>query len=96
MARVISRTRAMCSPGKYIQGRGELGNLPGFLSGLGDRALILIDPLLYEGFRDRLEQIFESYDLSLVFVKFNGEISKNEIQRVGDVGERENCPSQPS
>jgi glycerol dehydrogenase len=91
VARVISRTRAMCSPGKYIQGRGELGNLPGFLSGLGDRALILIDPLLYKNFQDRLAQIFEGNDLNLVFVKFQGEISTNEIKRVGEVGAKENC-----
>ena len=91
MASVINRTRAMCSTGKYIQGRGELSNLPGFLSGLGQRSLILVDPVLYEWFKDRLEQIFEAYDLSQIYVKFNGEISQNEIRRVGEVGARENC-----
>jgi glycerol dehydrogenase len=91
VGRVISQTRALCSPGKYIQGRGELSNLPGFLSALGDKALTLIDPLLYEGFRDRLKQGFKSNESSLVFVKFQGEISKNEIQRVGEIARKENC-----
>jgi glycerol dehydrogenase len=46
---------------------------------------------LYEDFKARLEQIFDAHDLNLVFVKFNGEISKNEIQRVGEVATGDNC-----
>ena len=91
MRSVISQTRGLCSPGKYIQGRGEFDNLPGFLSALGDKALTLIDPLLYEEIRNRLKQTFKANELSLVFVEFRGEVTKNEIKRVGDVAQEENC-----
>lgn len=91
MGKVNTRARAVGSPGKYIQGRGELENLTRYLSGLGDNALTLIDPFMYEPLKGRLEGIFGATELSVVFSKFNGEASINEINRVTDIAVKEKC-----
>ncbi len=91
MGRITSRTRAFGSPGRYIQGRGELDNLGTYLSDLGKKALILIDPFLYEDVRARLEKRISVDGLTLSFLKFGGEASRNEIQRVTGVAEKERC-----
>lgn len=85
MGKVSTRARALGSPGKYIQGKGELENLIQYLSGLGDNALVLIDPFMYKSLKAKVEKIFGKSELSAVFSKFNGEASLNEINRVTDV-----------
>jgi glycerol dehydrogenase len=91
VGRVTSRTRALGSPGRYIQGRGEIENLERYLSGLGDKALILIDPFLYQGLKGRLAKTFSPDGCGLIFSEFRGEISRNEIMRITDVAEKEQC-----
>ena len=91
MGKVNTRSRAMGSPGKYIQGRGELKNLTSYLSGLGDNALTLIDPFMYESLKGSVEEIFGATELSAVLSKFNGEASINEINRVTDIAVKEKC-----
>ena len=91
MGKVNTRARAVGSPGKYIQGKGELENLPLYLSGLGDSALVLIDGFMYESLKGRLEKIFGGTELSVVFLKFNGEASVNEIERVTDIAVKNKC-----
>ncbi len=91
MGKVTSRTRALGSPGRYIQGRGEIENLERYLSKLGDKALILIDPFLYERLKEQLAEKFSADGCGLVFSKFGGEISRNEIKRITDISEKEQC-----
>ena len=91
MGRVTTRTRALGSPGKYIQGRGEIENLERYLAVLGDRSLILVDPFLFEGLKERLSAKFSTSKCTLVFSKFGGEISRNEIARITDVAKKEQC-----
>jgi glycerol dehydrogenase len=85
MGRLTTRTRAMGSPGKYIQGRGELENLTHHLMGLGDRALALIDPNMYDPLKARLEERFGRTELNFVSEKFRGEVTLNEINRVSEI-----------
>jgi glycerol dehydrogenase len=89
MARLTTRTRAMGSPGKYIQGRGELGKLTHYLVGLGDRALALIDPFMYDPLKGSLEERFGRTELTLVSEKFRGEVTINEINRVTEIALKE-------
>ena len=91
MGKAATRARAMGSPGKYIQGRGELENLTRYLGELGNKALTLIDGFMYESLKGKLEEIFGATDLRVVFVKFNGEASITEIQRVTDFASTEKC-----
>ncbi len=91
MGKVKTRSRALGSPGKYIQGRGELGNLGKYLTGLGKKPLILIDPFLYEQLKEMLSEKLESEAFETAFVKFAGEISENEISRVTSVAQKEAC-----
>lgn len=85
MGRLTTRTRAMGSPGKYIQGRGELENLTHYLVGLGDRALALIDPFMFDPLKGRLEARFRTAELNLFSSKFRGEVTINEINRVTEI-----------
>ncbi|MCG6880575.1 MAG: glycerol dehydrogenase [Deltaproteobacteria bacterium] len=91
MAKVITRTRALGSPGKYIQGRGEIKSLGAYLSGLGKRPLILIDPFLYEDLRGVLLEQLKEDGFETAFLEFSGEISENEIKRVTTVAKQEKC-----
>jgi glycerol dehydrogenase len=91
VGRVTTRTRALGSPGKYVQGRGEIENLERYLSKLGNNALILIDPFLFKELKEKIEDKFSSEGPGLVFSKFGGEISRDEINRITDVSKKENC-----
>ncbi len=91
MGRVKTRTRALGSPGKYIQGRGEIDNLGIYLSGLGKKPLILIDPYLYEDLKGVLKEGLDGDTFETTFAKFGGEISENEIQRVTAVAQKKGC-----
>lgn len=90
MDRMTSRTRALGTPGRYIQGRGEIENLGGYVSDLGDKALILIDPFLYEDLKGRLAEKISANERP-IFLKFGGETSWSEIKRLTDVSEKERC-----
>jgi len=91
MNKTTTRTRALGSPGRYIQGRGEIDNLGAYLAGLGDKALILIDPFLYDDLKKRIAQKGAAGGSEPVFYKFDGEISWNEVNRVTAVAEKERC-----
>lgn len=72
-------SRAFASPGKYIQGPGELDNLFTYAATFGNRVVILIDPFFYDKFSAKLEGNDEFKSLC---VKFGGESSVEEAERV--------------
>lgn len=91
MGRVTSQTRGLGFPGKYIQGRGEIDNLERYLSDYGDKALIVIDPFLYEKIKKTILEKFTGSGRDSVFSKFGGEITRNEINRITDIARTEQC-----
>ena len=74
--------KILISPGKYLQGAGELKNLGEYAGTYGKKALILIS----EGGKRRsgalVEESFAKAGIAMEFVLFRGECCKTEIQRL--------------
>lgn len=81
----------LISPGKYIQGSGELKNLGIYAEKYGKKALVLITESGYKRCGKDVESGFENSESSMAFEYFNGECSKNEIHRLSEIIKQENC-----
>ena len=79
------------SPGKYVQGAGELSRLGNYAKEFGKKALILISASGYKRSGSMIEKSFEGLDCVIVFDYFNGECSKKEINRLIEIVKNENC-----
>ena len=85
MAKILS------SPGKYVQGAGELKKLGTYAEGLGKNALVLISKGGYKRIGAEIEKSFAETGCTLHFDYFNGECSKNEINRLKDIMKEKGC-----
>ncbi len=81
----------LISPSKYVQGAGELGKLYDYAKTYGKKALILITASGYKRVGGVVEESFAGKDVELVFDYFNGECSKNEINRVIAIMKENGC-----
>ncbi len=71
--------KILISPGKYIQGKGTLAELSKHVGHLGKNFFVLISENGYKRFG---ETIKSSFNHNINFEIFNGECSRNEIERV--------------
>ena len=73
------------APGKYVQGKGELSKLGGYVEKLGSKPFILVSP---SGMKRVKEPITKSFGATPpLFEEFCGECSKKEINRlIGKMG----------
>jgi glycerol dehydrogenase len=76
-------TIAAIFPTKYIQGNGELKRIKNYVGHLGTSFFILISESGYKRFGDIIKESFGD-SVKIDFAKFNGECSKNEINRLRD------------
>ena len=81
----------LISPGKYVQGAGELSRLGGYAGEYGKKALILISASGYKRTGSMIEKSFEGTDCTILFDYFNGECCKDEIGRLTGIMEKEGC-----
>ena len=81
----------MISPGKYVQGAGELHNLGSYVAKLGTNALILISASGRKRVGETVGKSCTEAGLSLVFDLFQGECSKTEINRLLKLMEANGC-----
>lgn len=81
----------LISPGKYVQGAGEMKNLGKYAEKYGKKALVIITASGYKRCGAAVEEGFRDSGAELVFDYFNGECSKKEISRLTAVVEKENC-----
>lgn len=71
------------SPSKYIQGNGEITRLYNYVSGISKKgAFAIVDGFVFENYTDDINRSFEGENLPLTLARFNGECSKNEIDRL--------------
>ncbi|OAA93201.1 glycerol dehydrogenase [Clostridium coskatii] len=75
-------SRIIISTGKYVQGNGELKNISNYVENLGDSFFIIASENGIKRTRGTIEESFKGKDSSLAFEAFNGECSKNEIDRL--------------
>ncbi len=79
------------SPGRYVQGAGELSRLGSYAKEYGRKALLLISASGYKRTGSVLEKSFEGTDCSIQFDYFNGECCKDEINRLFGLMEEQGC-----
>ena len=85
MARIIG------SPSRYIQGKGTLAELTKYTAKLGKKMLVLISKSGKGRVESKLTTAVEGTDSDIVWEIFNGECSKNEINRIGAVLKSAEC-----
>lgn len=79
------------SPNRYVQGRGELKNLPEHAKKLGKKLFVIISASGLKRVRDLLEKSFENTAMELVFEEFQGECCETEIKRLGSRFQENKC-----
>jgi glycerol dehydrogenase len=84
---IQTTTRAFGAPSRYIQGPGELKNLVTHTSVYGTKVLALIDPFFFDSFTGLFNEMYKETDSTIETVKFNGEASTNEIERVTELAD---------
>ncbi|MCR5134392.1 MAG: glycerol dehydrogenase, partial [Clostridiales bacterium] len=70
---------AFGSPGRYIQGPGELGRLPVHAAGYGKGLFAVIDSYFYDALSGRLQAAYEAAGQPCRCVRFAEEITKESI-----------------
>lgn len=85
MARIIG------SPSRYIQGKGTLAELTKYTAKLGKKMLVLVSKSGKGRVEAKLATAVEGTDSDIVWEIFNGECSKNEINRIGAVLKSAEC-----
>ena len=78
-------------PNRYVQGRGELKNLPEHAKKLGKKLFVIISASGLKRVRDLLEKSFENTGMELVFEEFQGECCETEIKRLGSRFQENKC-----
>lgn len=82
--------RILISPGKYIQGKGELHHIEKHIGHLGESFLCIADEFVQNLTKPVIEKSFAESEKELYFEIFKGECSKNEINRLNDVVKEKN------
>ena len=79
------------SPNKYIQGNGELGNIAEHIKFLGKSFFVIASESGIKRVGDIIKESFEGSDMRLEFAIFNGECSRNEIDRLRELCRSNKC-----
>lgn len=85
MPKLNVQTRAFASPGKYIQGAGEISNLKEYTEVFGKKVFFLIDVFFFDSFTKMLIDMYDKSDSFILTEKFGGEVTELEIARVTDL-----------
>lgn len=84
-------TRVMIAPGRYVQGRGAIGEIGEHTSLLGDRVLVVGGKTGIASTREGLTKSLGEKGISHVEELFQGECSDREIDRLTEIAREENC-----
>lgn len=81
----------LISPGKYVQGNGELKRLATYVSPFGNHALALITASGHRRIGADIESGFAGQEATITFEFFNGECSRQEVDRIMAVAKEKGC-----
>lgn len=84
-------TKIVMSPGKYIQGKGELSKLCTYTKPLGDSPFIIADTFVTQLTQATLLESYSSNQSTYTAALFGGECSKEEINRLQNIAAQNNC-----
>jgi len=80
-------TKIIISPGKYVQGPGELKRLETYSKTFGSKVFVIADDFVMDLTREQVEKSYKNTESELFFEKFNGECSKKEIERLQKIAQ---------
>lgn len=83
--------KAFICPTKYVQGENEIKNLGYFIRTFGDNALLIAHPDDVARVQDKLDATAEKFGVTFVTSNFNGECSRQEVQRLQQVAQEKQC-----
>ena len=83
--------KMLISPSKYVQGKGELYNLGEYVTAYGKKALFVAHKDDHARVQDQLNKTLEKGNFELVYGEFNGECTKNEIERLRKLAVENEC-----
>lgn len=72
-------TMAWGSPGRYIQGPGEINNLPKYTGMFGENVFAVIDQFFYESLTEKLGAVYAELPGEFKTAVFNTEVSEEQI-----------------
>ena len=84
-------SRAFGCPQKYIQGPGELNNLPELLAPYGTKPYIVLDSGVYDILYPRLCEIFKAGNMEFECLSFIGESCRENIDAVKENAKASGC-----
>ncbi len=84
-------SKVLASPTRYIQGAGELSRIKNHIGRLGGPFLFIMCRYAYINLKDIIRESFRDSGAVLVFEKFNGECSSNEIVRLREIYNTHSC-----
>lgn len=84
-------TRIIIAPSKYIQGPGELKKLASYTEKLGQHAFIISDDFVMGLVGEIIAASYHETESHYTVEKFNGECSKQEINRLKDICQSANA-----
>ena len=87
----IQMANILISPGKYVQGSKEMAKLCSYAKVYGKKALVLITASGYKRIVNIIDSSFAGQDFEIIYDYFNGECSKNEINRLTEILKKEHC-----
>ncbi|GAA0077829.1 glycerol dehydrogenase [Clostridium sp. CTA-5] len=79
------------SPGKYVQGKGELENISKHTKNLGENFFVIVSTSGMKRVANIIKESFSDTNTNLTFEIFNGECSESEIKRLQKIFEENNC-----
>ena len=77
-------SRVFQGPSRYIQGPGEINNLPKFAGSFGDTALAIIDTFFYAEYSKKLEEMFEAAGMTCYSYEFSGAATDDAIAKIAE------------
>jgi len=83
--------KILISPGRYVQGAGEMKKLGTYAAVYGKKALVLITESGYKRSSAVIEEGFQNAECSMTVDYFQGECSKKEISRICALMEEKGC-----
>lgn len=82
-----SMTKSFGSPGRYIQGPGELERLPVHTKKYGNSIFAIIDPFFYEEMTPKLSNLYREYGACITAVKFEHEVTESRIKELAEMAD---------
>ncbi len=82
--------KSLVTPGKYYQGKDIVEHLYTYIKFIGRHFAILIDQVVFELVRDKIEKGFLDTDGKYEFILFNNESTESEANRIAEIVQSKN------